>query len=125
MQPREPRAVRRHEVADAQVLERFVPALAPFRGDTFGDGVRDLVLVRGAPDELHELRLRHADLTEQRRAQARRKVILTEVAATHGRARFVDGARQEHEARESRAWIARRSPAQADRAHRLDGSLEL
>ena len=45
------------EIRDAQVLERVVPALAPFRRHAFRDGVRDLVLVAGAPNELDELRL--------------------------------------------------------------------
>jgi hypothetical protein len=122
VQPREPRALIGYEIRDSQVLERVVPARAPFRRNPLGDGVRDLVLVAGAPNDLHELRLGEPDLAQQRRAQAGREVIFAEVAAAQRRTRFVDGARQKHQARESRAWIARRSAAQADRAHLIDGS---
>jgi hypothetical protein len=114
-------AVVRREVADAEVLERVVPALAPFRCDALRDGA----LVGRTLHEFHELRFAEARLGEQRRAQARREVIRAEVAPAQCSARFVDRARQEHEPREPRTWIARRPPSQADRAHRLDASRQL
>ncbi|HEV2641481.1 MAG TPA: hypothetical protein VGT98_02185 [Candidatus Elarobacter sp.] len=122
VQRREPSAFVGLEIGDADVLERVVPAIAALRRHALRDGVRDLVLVGGLPNELHERRFGQPDLGEQRRAQARREVILAEVAAAQRRTRFVDGARQEHETRESRARIARGSPAQADRAHPIDSS---
>jgi hypothetical protein len=119
VQLHEPFALRGLEVRDAKVLERVVPAVAPFGRHALRDGVRDLVLVAGAPHELDELRLRQPDLGEQRRAQAGCEMIVAQVPAAQRSARLVDRPRQEHEARESRAWIARRAPAQADRAHGL------
>jgi len=115
----EPLALRRLEAGDAKVLERVVPALAPFRRHELCDGVRDLVLIAGIPHEVDELHLGQPDLGEERRAQARCEVIVAEITAAHGGARLVDRPRQEHEAREARAGIAWRAPAQADRAHGL------
>jgi hypothetical protein len=118
VQPSEPLPIRRREIFDAPASERVVPVLAPFRCHALGDGVRNLVLVVAAPHEVHELRFRQPDLIEEQRAQARREVIVAEVAAEQRGACFVDRARQEHEARKPRARIARSSPAQADRPHR-------
>jgi hypothetical protein len=114
-----------HEIGDAPVSELVVPALAAFGHHALRDGVRDFRLIGGALDELDELRFGEAGFFEERRAQAGREVIVAEVAAPQRRPRFVDRARQEHEAREARTRIARRTPAQADRAHRPDGSRQL
>lgn len=122
VQPCKPSAVVGLEIGDANVLERVVPAVAALRRHALRHGGRDLVLVGGLPNELHELRRGQPDLAEERRAQTGREVIFAEVAASQRRTRFVDRARQEHETRESRARIARGSPAQADRAHPIDGS---
>jgi hypothetical protein len=54
----EPFALRGLEVRDAKALERVVPALAPFGRHALRDGVRDLVLVAGAPHEVDEFHLR-------------------------------------------------------------------
>jgi hypothetical protein len=121
VQAREPFAFRGRKIGNAQVLERIVPVRAPFRRDALGDGVRRRHLVGGAAHDLDELALRQTGFVEQRHAQAG-EVILAQVAAAQQRARFVDRARQEHEAAQPRARIARRSPAQADRAHRNDRS---
>jgi hypothetical protein len=118
VQPREPLAIVGGKAFDTKASEGIVPALALFRSHALGDGIRYLDLVVAAPNELDELRLRQTDLVEQQRAQTRRELILAEVATGHRRARLVDRARQEHEAREPRARIARCPPAQADRAHR-------
>jgi len=119
VQPYEPFALGGPKVRDAKVLERVVPALATFGRHALRDGVRDLVLIGGAPHEVDEFRHRQADLGEQRRAQAGCENIVAQVPAAQRGARLVDRPRQEHEAREPRAWIARRAPAQADRAHGL------
>jgi hypothetical protein len=110
------------EVADAQALQPLVPTRAPLGCDALRDRARDLVLVVRGAHELEELFGRHADLREQCRAHAGHEVIFAQIAAAQRRARFVDRTRQEHQAGEPRARIARRSPAQADRAHRFDGS---
>jgi hypothetical protein len=125
MQLQEPLAVFRREVGDAALLELVVPAFAPFGSDALRERVRDLRLVHSALDELHELRFGHACFAEQQRAQTRREVVIAEVAAAQCGARFVDRARQEHEARKPRTRIARWPPSQADRAHRFDGSRQL
>jgi len=110
------------EVGDPARPERFVPAFAQFRCDALGDRIRDRRLVRGALDELDELFFAEACLAEQRRAQSGREVILAQVAAAQRRAGFVDRARQEHQPGKPCTRVARRAPAQADRAHRTDGS---
>jgi hypothetical protein len=125
VQTHEPSTIFRAEINDPAALELFVPAIAARRRDALRNGTCDLVLVGGALHEFHELHFSEACFDEQRRAQARRKVVITEVAAAQRRTRFVDRARQEHEAREPRTRIARRSPSQTDRAHQPDGSRHL
>lgn|GEM_PF-3617181 len=115
----------RREVGDAALLELFVPALAPLRRDERRDGICDLGLIGGVLDELDERRDGESGLVQQRGAQAGCKAVVPKVAAAQRGARFVDRARQKHEAREPRARIAGRSPAQADRAHQLDASPDL
>ncbi len=117
MQSHEPHAVVRREIGDPELPEIIVPAFAPFRCDALRDGVRDFGLVGGPLHQLHELRFGEACFGEQQRAQPRREVVIAEVAATQRGARFVDRARQNHEARQPRTRVAGRSPAQADRAH--------
>jgi hypothetical protein len=117
-------AFRRRKIHDAQNLERFVPARAPFRCDSLGDRIRSRDLVGGAAHDLDELALRQTGFIEQRHAQAR-EVEVAEIAAGQHGARFVDRAREEREAAEPRARIAGRAPAQADRAHPNDRSPDL
>jgi hypothetical protein len=121
----EPVAVVRREIGDPARLEVVVPALATFGRDSRGDGVRDLRLVRGTLHELHEFGLGESRLVQKRRAQARRHVVLAQVTTAQRRARFVDCPRQEHQPGEPRTRVARRAPAQADRAHRSDSSRHL
>jgi hypothetical protein len=121
VQAHEPLAIFRREIGDPAVLEFVVPAFAPFGSDALRDCVRDLRLVGGPLHELEELRFGEACFVEQGRTQTRRDAVIAEVAAAQRRARFVDRARQEHEPGEPRTRVARRPPAQADRAHRLNG----
>ena len=125
VQTHETLAIVGREIGDPAVLELVVPAFAAFRRDAHRDGVCDLVLVGGTLDEFDELRFGETGFVEQRRAQARRETVIAKVAATQGRASLVDRARQKHESGEARTRIARRSPAQADRAHLLDGRRHL
>jgi hypothetical protein len=117
MQLHESLAFTGREVGDATASELVVPALAAFRRNALRDGVRDLGLVGGALNELDELRFGAACLGEQRCTQAGRQKIVAEVAAAQRRTRFVDRARQKHQAGEPCTRIARRPPAQADRTH--------
>lgn len=125
MHAREPLALLGNEIADAPRFEGVVPLRAPLRCDALGDRARDLVLVVRVTDQLQKFRRRQTDFRKQLTAQARHETILARIAAAQRRARFVDRARQEHQACEPRTRIARRSPAQADRAHVLDGSGKL
>jgi hypothetical protein len=118
-------AVVGREIGDPARPELVVPAFAPFRCDARRDGVGDLRLVSSALHELHELRLGEACFAEQRRAQPRREIILAQVTAAQRSAGFVDRARQEHQPGKPCTRVARRAPAQADRAHRTDGSRRL
>jgi hypothetical protein len=117
VQLQEPLALAVREVRDPAASELVVPALAAFRRNALGDGVCDLGFVGGVLHELDELRFSAACLVEQRCTQAGRQVIIAEVAAAQRRTRFVDRARQKHQAGEPCTRIARRPPAQADRAH--------
>jgi hypothetical protein len=119
VEPFESLALIGREIGDTALLEPFVPALARFRRHTLGDGSGDLDLVAGAADQFDELRRGEACLAQQQHAQARRDVVVAEVAAGQRGACLVHRARQEHEAREPGARIARRAPAQADRAHEM------
>jgi hypothetical protein len=125
VQAHEPLALFGGEVGDPAALEPFVPAFAALRGHALRNGNRNIRLVGGTLHEFHELRFGEACFAEQRGAQTRREMVIAEVAAAQRRTRFVDRARQEHEAREPRTRIARRSPAQTDRAHHADGSRHL
>jgi hypothetical protein len=124
------RVVRAHEmfafvsrqIADPARPQFFVPAFAPFGCDARRHRVCNLGLVRSALDELDEFSFGEACLAEQRRAQTRREIILAQITAAQRSAGFVDRARQEHEPGKPRARVARRAPAQADWAHRTDGS---
>ena len=125
MKPHETLALVRREIGDPAVFEFIVPALAAIRRNALGDGVRDLGLVGGPLDELHERCFGEAGFVQQRRAQAQREVVVAEVTAAQHRARFVDRTREEHQVGEPCTRIARRAPAQADRAHHLNGRRHL